>query len=145
MLPARRTAVLLAAMAAQALAADRSSAGFRAAWADAGTPDDTLAPLVDEPTPPPPSSRSALPPSAVPASPFTPEGIAVTSSTRTPQAAELAPSVVTVLTREELLALGYRSLTEVLRNTAGFEVNDDGAWPDLGARGLNDTGSHGSL
>jgi len=132
---------LAAAIAAQAALAQGS--------ADGGVPDDTLAPLVDEngpprPPPPPPGNGGAT--ASQPAAPAADEdAVLVQVSTRVPQPLEWAPSVVTVLTREDLVALGYRTLGEVLRNATGFDLNDDGAWPDTGARGLNAAGSHGEL
>ncbi len=107
-------------------------------------------------TRPAPESGSALAPGGEPApapepekKPTVPETDSppaepvVTSATRTPQTITEAPAIVTVVTREEILALGYRSLTEVLRNTVGFDVNDNLHWPDTGVRGINDRTTYG--
>ena len=69
--------------------------------------------------------------------------VVVTSATRTPQTIEEAPSIISVITREDILSLGYRSLTEVLRHTVGFDINDNGHWPDTGVRGINDRTTYG--
>jgi iron complex outermembrane receptor protein len=115
---------------------------------DGGVPDDTLAPLIEDGTGQPlPSPNAATParPAPPPVSPE-PDGTELVAvPTRTPKASEWAPSVVTVLTAEDIAALGYRTLGEALRNSLGFDVNDDGAWPDLGTRGLNATGTHGQM
>jgi outer membrane receptor protein involved in Fe transport len=124
------------------------------AWAgaDGGVPDDTLAPLIENGSGQPPASSGTTPgtPPApgrpVTAAPAEPDDtVMVQVPTRGLTALEWAPSVVTVLGREDLQALGYRTLNEVLRNAAGFDVNDDGAWVDIGTRGLNANGTHGGM
>lgn len=116
-----------------------------AAQVDGGVPEDSLAPLIEDGSAPAPATPPPSPASSQPAAAAHPGAEAVVASTRTPQALEWAPSIVTVLTRDDLWALGYRTLGEVLRNATGFDLNDDGAWPDTGARGLNPAGSHGNL
>ena len=69
--------------------------------------------------------------------------VVVITSTRTPQRVEEAPSIVSVITRQEILEMGYRSLGEVLRNVPGFGINDNGHWPDTGVRGINDRTTYG--
>jgi len=145
MLAARWTLGIVAALSAQVALASQGVA-------DGGVTDDSLAPLIEEggtsqPTPPAGSpTQPAGSPRATPApSPDQVDEVLVQLPTRTPESLEWAPAIVTVLTREDLLALGYRTLGEVLRNATGFEINDDGAWPDTGARGLNATGTHGGL
>ncbi len=61
----------------------------------------------------------------------------VTSITKTKQERREAPSVVSVITREEIRARGYRSVADVLRATAGFHVIDDMVLPDAGIRGAH--------
>jgi iron complex outermembrane receptor protein len=67
----------------------------------------------------------------------------VVSATRTPRKLAEAPSIVSLIGREEILRLGYRTLEEALRNAVGFEVNQNGHWPDTGVRGLNDRTTYG--
>ena len=71
------------------------------------------------------------------------EEVVVITATRTPQKVDEAPSIVSVVTRQEILEMGYRSLGEVLRNVPGFGVNDNGHWPDTGVRGINDRTTYG--
>lgn len=107
--------------------------------ADAGNPDDSLAPLV----PGEDGAPAAVAPGAAAGSGEDEEVIIVISATRTPQKIEVAPSIVSVISREDILTMGYRTLGEVLRNVVGFEVNDNGHWPDTGVRGVNDATSYG--
>jgi len=126
------------------------------AWAgtgvDGGVTDDTLAPLIEDGSQPPgtaagtsgtPTGPGRPAPAATPAE--LDDTVMVQVPTRGSAPLEWAPSVVTVLVREDLQALGYRTLKEVLRNSVGFDVNDDGAWADLGTRGLNANGTHGGM
>ena len=62
----------------------------------------------------------------------------VVTSTKTPEQIEEAPSIITLITRAEIRRNGFRSLGEILRNVVGFEVNDNGSWPDTGVRGVNE-------
>jgi outer membrane receptor for ferrienterochelin and colicin len=67
----------------------------------------------------------------------------VLAVTKTAQAVEEAPSIITVITREEIQVMGYRTLGEILRNVVGFGINDNGHWPDTGVRGINDRTTYG--
>jgi len=69
--------------------------------------------------------------------------VVVVSATRTPQTIQEAPAIITVITRDEILAHGYRSITEALRNVVGFDINDNLHWPDTGVRGINDRTTYG--
>ena len=66
------------------------------------------------------------------------EADVVVSSTKTPEQTEEAPAIITLITRDGIRRNGYRSLGEILRNVVGFEVNDNGHWPDTGVRGVNE-------
>ena len=48
-----------------------------------------------------------------------------------------APSIVTVITRSMIEALGFRSVAEALRDVPGFYVIDDGVTSNLTVRGVN--------
>lgn len=63
------------------------------------------------------------------------ESLLVYSATRSPQPIEEAPAIVTVITREELRAWGYRSVDEALAHVVGFYVLDDHVLPNVGVRG----------
>ncbi len=67
----------------------------------------------------------------------------VLTVTKTAQTVEEAPSIITVVTREEIQVMGYRTLGEILRNVVGFGINDNGHWPDTGVRGINDRTTYG--
>jgi len=69
--------------------------------------------------------------------------IEVVSATKTPQRVEEAPSIISVVTRREIQLMGYRNLTELLRNQVGFGINDNGHWPDTGVRGINEPVTYG--
>lgn len=60
----------------------------------------------------------------------------VWAATRTKTTIYDAPAVVTVLTRQDLLARGYRSLADALRFVNGFNVVDDHIFPSAGVRGV---------
>ncbi|MBI4511311.1 MAG: TonB-dependent receptor [Deltaproteobacteria bacterium] len=61
----------------------------------------------------------------------------VTTITKTKQDLREAPSVVTVMTREDIRSRGYRSIAQVLASVAGFHVIDDLVFPDAGVRGVH--------
>jgi iron complex outermembrane receptor protein len=62
--------------------------------------------------------------------------IEVWTATKTKQTLDEAPAIVTVVTKEDIRRLGFRSLAEVLQNTVGFYVVDDHMLPNLGIRGV---------
>ena len=112
------------------------------AEAPATPPPTETQPPASPATPETPQKATAEKPAeAVPAD--DPDEVIVISSTLTPQKVEEAPSIITVITREQILAMGYRSLTEVLRNVVGLGINDNGHWPDTGVRGVNDRTTYG--
>jgi len=53
-------------------------------------------------------------------------GTRVTIASRLPQAQEKAPSVVTVVTREDIERYGWRDLIDILRTVPGFDFANDG-------------------
>jgi len=60
----------------------------------------------------------------------------VVTATKTAESIYESPAIVTVLTRAEINAWGYRSLDEALRHVVGFYVIDDHMMPDLAVRGV---------
>jgi outer membrane receptor for ferrienterochelin and colicins len=52
------------------------------------------------------------------------------------QSLQDAPADVVILTHAELQALGYRTLGEALAGVAGFRTNNDGAYQNVGVRGI---------
>jgi iron complex outermembrane receptor protein len=64
------------------------------------------------------------------------EGI-VLAAAKSPMRVEEAPAVVTVVTRDEIVRGGYRSVAEVLCRVPGLYVVDDHLKYNLGVRGVN--------
>jgi iron complex outermembrane receptor protein len=63
--------------------------------------------------------------------------IRVRVATKTELQAAATPAIVTVVTRDEIEARGYRSLFEVLRAVPGFYDVYDGVTHNIGVRGIN--------
>jgi outer membrane receptor for ferrienterochelin and colicins len=61
----------------------------------------------------------------------------VTSVTKTEQRGAQTPAVITVVTRDEIIAQGYGSLAEVLRSVPGFYDVYDLVSHNIGVRGVN--------
>ena len=61
----------------------------------------------------------------------------VVSSTKTARRAAAAPSIVTVITAEEIAARGYGTVAEALRTVPGFYDVYDLALHNVGVRGIN--------
>src|SRR4051812_34729235 len=61
--------------------------------------------------------------------------IEVWTATKTVQRSYEAPAVITTVTREQITALGYRSIAELLDHQLGFYVVDDHATPNVAVRG----------
>ena len=66
----------------------------------------------------------------------------VSAATKRPQAQREAPSAVTVVTREEIRRLGYRTLGDALRGVRGFYVTGDRNYDYLGVRGFSRPGDY---
>ena len=109
---------------------------------DTAPPADTTPPPADA-VPPPDETTPTEPPPEDEEYEEEEEEVVVITATRTPQKVEEAPSIITVVTRDQIRTLGYLTLTEVLRNTVGFGVNDNHHWPDTGIRGINDRTTYG--
>lgn len=62
--------------------------------------------------------------------------VEVSTATKTAESLDEAPAVITVVTREEIHAWGYRSLAEVLNHTVGFYLVSDQVLPNVGVRGM---------
>jgi outer membrane receptor protein involved in Fe transport len=60
----------------------------------------------------------------------------VTASGGVEEERSLAPANVVVFTRDDIARQGWRSLTDVLANTPGLDINDDGVMPSVGVRGV---------
>ena len=61
----------------------------------------------------------------------------VVSSTKTARRAASAPSIVTVITADEIAARGYGTVAEALRTVPGFYDVFDLALHNVGVRGIN--------
>ena len=60
----------------------------------------------------------------------------VTASGGVEEEESMAPATLVVFTRDEIAHQGWRSLTEILENTPGIDVTDDGVMPSVGVRGV---------
>ena len=66
----------------------------------------------------------------------------VSVASRRPQKATEAPSVVTVVTGDEIRRQGYRTLGDVLRTLPGFYVTNDRNYSYVGVRGFGRPGDY---
>jgi iron complex outermembrane receptor protein len=55
-----------------------------------------------------------------------------------------APASVTIVTREDILRFGYRTLADIVRATRSFDVTYDRNYSYTGSRGFNRIGDYGS-
>ncbi len=69
--------------------------------------------------------------------------IPVVAASKHEQPAREAPSSVTVLTRRDIEAWGWRTLGDLLRSVPGFYVSYDRTYGFVGARGFNRTRDYG--
>ncbi len=67
----------------------------------------------------------------------------VISAARREQSIQSAPGIITVITESEIRDGGWRDLRELLRYSAGIDINDDGHSPDIGVRGINPNQAYG--
>lgn len=65
------------------------------------------------------------------------EDIINSTATKTPIPLDEAPSVITVVSRNEIIRAGYRSVADVVRRIAGLYFVDDHLKGNLGVRGVN--------
>jgi outer membrane receptor for ferrienterochelin and colicin len=67
----------------------------------------------------------------------------VNAASRVTEAVEDAPSSVSIITREELRAMGYPTIAEALRGVRGVYVGDDTSYTNVGFRGFASLGDYG--
>ncbi|MEI6666963.1 MAG: TonB-dependent receptor [Acidobacteriota bacterium] len=70
--------------------------------------------------------------------------VEVVSASKFLQTAAQAPSSVTVITSEDILRYGYRSVAEILAGATGFYVNNDRNYASVGVRGFGQPGDYNS-
>jgi outer membrane receptor for ferrienterochelin and colicin len=68
----------------------------------------------------------------------------VAAVSRGAERVEDAPSSVTIITREELLGMGYPNLAEAVRGVRGMYLTDDRNYTTLGVRGAARPGDYGN-
>ncbi|HEX4473978.1 MAG TPA: TonB-dependent receptor [Polyangiaceae bacterium] len=66
----------------------------------------------------------------------------VTAASRIAESVDDAPSSVTIISRQEILAFGYPTIAEAVRGVPGMYVWNDRAYASVGARGLGRLGSY---
>ncbi|HEX4340510.1 MAG TPA: TonB-dependent receptor [Polyangiaceae bacterium] len=68
----------------------------------------------------------------------------VQAASRRTESVEDAPTSVTVISREELLAFGYPTIVEAVRGVRGMYVSNDHSYESIGVRGLGGLGGYGN-
>jgi hypothetical protein len=71
-------------------------------------------------------------------------GEQVTAASRTAEQVEEAPSSVTIISREELRAMGYQTIAEAVRGVRGLYLTDDRSYTTVGIRGFSRPGDYGN-
>ncbi len=71
-------------------------------------------------------------------------GEQVTAASRTAEQVEDAPSSVTIISREELRAMGYQTIAEAVRGVRGLYLTDDRSYTTVGIRGFSRPGDYGN-
>jgi outer membrane receptor for ferrienterochelin and colicins len=67
----------------------------------------------------------------------------VVGASRHEQTTAEAPSAVSVVARDQIQKLGYRTLADLLNGVRGFNVTFDRSYPTIGIRGVNRPGDFG--
>jgi outer membrane receptor for ferrienterochelin and colicin len=67
----------------------------------------------------------------------------VTAASRVTEAVEDAPSSVSIITGQELRAMGYPTIAEAVRGVRGVYVGDDTSYTNVGFRGFAQPGDYG--
>ena len=62
--------------------------------------------------------------------------VEVSTATKTAESLDDAPAVITVVTHDDIVRWGYRTVAEVLQHTVGFYLVDDQILPNAGVRGM---------
>ncbi|MFI5297799.1 MAG: TonB-dependent receptor domain-containing protein [Polyangiales bacterium] len=68
----------------------------------------------------------------------------VVGASRKSESVADAPASITIISGEELRAMGYPTIAEALRGVRGLYLTDDGGYVSLGVRGFSDVGTYGN-
>ncbi len=68
----------------------------------------------------------------------------VTAASRVTESVDTAPSSVSIITGEELRAMGYPTIAEALRGIRGVYISDDSTYTSVGFRGFSQPGDYSS-
>ena len=68
----------------------------------------------------------------------------VTAASRVTEAVEDAPASVTIITSQELRAMGYPTIAEAIRGVRGIFLSNDTSYDSIGVRGFARPGDYGN-
>lgn len=68
----------------------------------------------------------------------------VVAASRTSEAVEDAPASVTIISNQELRAMGYPTIAEAVRGVRGLYLSDDRSYATVGVRGFSRPGDYGN-
>ncbi len=68
----------------------------------------------------------------------------VTAASRVAETADDAPASVTIITQQELRAMGYPTIAEAIRGVRGLFLSDDTIYESVGVRGFSRPGDYGN-
>jgi outer membrane receptor for ferrienterochelin and colicin len=68
----------------------------------------------------------------------------VSAASRTTESVDDAPASVSIITSQELRAMGYPTIAEALRGVRGLYLSDDRSYTTVGFRGFSKPGSYGN-
>jgi outer membrane receptor for ferrienterochelin and colicin len=68
----------------------------------------------------------------------------VTAASRTAESVDDAPGSVTIISREELFAMGYPTIADAVRGVRGMYLSDDRSYVTVGVRGFSRPGDYGN-
>jgi outer membrane receptor for ferrienterochelin and colicin len=68
----------------------------------------------------------------------------VTAASRTAESVDDAPASITIISQEEIHAMGYPTVAEAVRGVRGIYLSDDRSYTTVGVRGFSPPGDYGN-